>query len=63
MKLKEKVQKVNDSITINRYDNGYMVEIGGKSGDDDWKTCKILCTSFKEMLDLLAEYDAIPVDC
>lgn len=62
MKLKEKVQKVNDSITINRYDNGYMVEIGGKDGDD-WKTCKILCTSFKEMLDLLTEYDSLPVDC
>lgn len=63
MKLKEKIQKVNDSITVNRYDNGYMVEISGKNSDDDWKTCKILCTSFKEMLDILTEYDAIPVDC
>jgi hypothetical protein len=26
-----KLVKVNESITINRYDNGWMVEIGGRN--------------------------------
>jgi hypothetical protein len=25
-----KLSKVNESITINRYDNGFMVEVGGR---------------------------------
>ena len=32
-KLANKLAKVNDSFTVNRYDNGYMVEVGGR--DDE----------------------------
>ena len=37
MKYLNKLQKVNESITINRYDNGYMVEVTGRDDDNDWK--------------------------
>ena len=38
-----KLSKVNESITINRYDNGFMVEVSGRDGESDWKTAKVLC--------------------
>ena len=44
-----KLAKVNESITINRYDNGYMVEVGGRDDDNEWKTAKILCNTDQDM--------------
>ena len=32
MKLSDTLSKVNDSITVYRYDNGYMVEVGEMDG-------------------------------
>ena len=31
-----KLVKVNDSFTVNRYDNGWMVEVNGRDNNDDW---------------------------
>ena len=45
-----KLSKVNESITLNRYDNGFMVEVGGRDGENDWKTAKILCNTEEEMM-------------
>ena len=61
MKLK-KLSKVNESITVNRYDNGWMVEIGGKNDSDDWKTAKILCNTEEEMLDVIKEWNTMEID-
>ena len=47
-KLK-KLAKVNESITINRYDNGFMVEVGGRDEESDWKTAKVLCNTEDEI--------------
>jgi len=47
--------KVNDSFTINIYDNGFMVEIGGQDKNEDWATAKILCKDEKELLTLIQE--------
>ena len=57
-----KLAKVNESITINRYDNAWMVEIGGKDKKDDWKTAKIVCNTEQELLDLIKEYNAADLD-
>ena len=35
-----KLLKVSDSLSINRYDNGWMLELSGKDKEDDWKTTK-----------------------
>ena len=43
-----KLTKVNDSLTVNRYDNGWMVEISGRDDEDDWKSTKILCNRSEE---------------
>jgi len=57
-----KLSKVNESFTINRYDNGFMVEIGGKDKNGDWKNCKILCNTKEELLEVINESLAMEVD-
>ena len=60
-KLK-KLSKVNESITINRYDNGFMVEVGGRDDENDWKTAKVLCNSEEEMLAVVKEWNSMDID-
>ena len=57
-----KLAKVNDAFTVNRYDNGWMVEISGKDKKDDWKTAKIMCSTEAELLDLIKEYNNSDLD-
>ena len=57
-----KLEKVNESITVNRYDNGWMVEIGGRDKDGDWKSTKTLCNTEDEVIAIFKEYNAMPLD-
>jgi hypothetical protein len=57
-----KLAKVNENISINRYDNGWMVEVGGRDNDSDWKTAKILCTTEEEMLEVVKEWNSMEID-
>jgi hypothetical protein len=57
-----KLTKVNENISINRYDNGWMVEIGGRNKKEDWATTKTLCNSEQEVLDLIKEWNTLPLD-
>lgn len=57
-----KFVKVNESITINRYDNGWMVEVGGRDKKEDWKNSKTLCNTEEELLALIREYNGIELD-
>jgi ketol-acid reductoisomerase len=59
-KLADKLTKVNESFTINMYDNGYMVEVGGRDDEDDWKTAKIICATLDEVIEIVREADAMP---
>jgi hypothetical protein len=61
MKL-TKLTKVNDSITVNRYDNGWMVEVSGRDDEDNWKSTKILCNTEEELLDLIKEYNSMELN-
>lgn len=55
MKLSDKLAKCGDSLTINMYDNGYMVEVSGRDSDDDWKTAKILCPTLDDVYAVIKE--------
>jgi hypothetical protein len=55
MKLSDKLAKVGDSLTINMYDNGFMVEVSGRDSDDDWKTAKILCPTLEDVYAVIKE--------
>ena len=57
-----KLAKVNDSITLNRYDNGWMVEVGGRDEESDWKTAKVLCNTEDELIALIKEYNSMDVE-
>lgn len=54
-KISDKLSKVNESFTINMYDNGYMVEVSGRNKKGDYVTAKIMCTSMDEVIDLVRE--------
>ena len=55
MKLSDKLSKVGDSLTINMYDTGFMVEVSGRDSDDDWKTAKILCPTLEDVYAVIKE--------
>ena len=57
-----KLAKVNESITINRYDNGFMVEVGGRDDENDWKTSKVLCGTEEDMIAVVKEWNSMELD-
>ena len=57
-----RLKKVSDSFTINRYDNGWMVEISGKNSDDDWSTVKFVCNTEDDLIKLIAAYNKLELD-
>lgn len=61
-KLGDKLKKVNESLTVHYYDNGYMVEIGGRTKDDEYTNAKILCNTLAEVVELLNEADSMERD-
>ena len=62
MKKLNKLSKVNESITINRYDNGFMVEVSGRDDESDWKTAKVLCSTLEEMVAVVQEWTSMDLD-
>jgi hypothetical protein len=50
-----KLSKVNETFTVYRYDNGFMIEVGGRDEENDWKTCKVLCTCEDELITVIKE--------
>ena len=55
MKLSDKLNKVGDSLTVNMYDNGYMVEVSGRDEDGDWATAKIICPTLDDVTAVIKE--------
>jgi len=52
-----KLVKVFENFTVNRYDNGWMVEVSGRDKNSDNKTMKIVCNTEDEVLTLVKEYN------
>ena len=51
----DKLTKVNESFTINMYDNGFMGEAGGRNKKGDYVNAKILCNTLDEVVSLVRE--------
>jgi hypothetical protein len=60
MKLSDKLAKSGDSLTVNMYDNGFMVEVSGRDSSDDWKTAKVMCKTLEEVYAVIAEAATMP---
>ena len=57
-----KLDKVNESFTINRYDNGFMVEVSGRDKENDWKTAKVMCSTEAELFEVVKEALTMELD-
>jgi hypothetical protein len=57
-----KLAKVNESITINRYDNGWMVEIGGRDKKEEWKNTKTMCNTEEDVIAVIKEWNSMELD-
>jgi len=55
MNLSDKLSKCGDSLTVNMYDNGFMVEVSGRDDKDDWKTAKIMCPTLEEVVNVITQ--------
>ena len=53
--ISDKLVKVNENFTINMYDNGFMIEVGGRDHENEWKTAKIMVTTVDELVALVRE--------
>ena len=54
-KVAGKLAKVNENFSVYMYDNGYMVEVGGRDKKDDWKTSKIMVGTVDELIAVIKE--------
>lgn len=57
-----KLAKVNESITINRYDNGWMIEIGGRDKKEEWKNTKTMCNTEEDVIAVIKEWNSMELD-
>lgn len=60
--LSDKLVKVNDSFTINMYDNGFMIEVGGRNKKGDYVNAKILCSTIEQLVALVQEASTMERD-
>ena len=57
-----KLAKVNENISLNRYDNGFMVEVSGRDKKEDWKTAKVMCNTEEELFAVIKEWITMDLD-
>lgn len=62
MKLNDKLAKVNDNFNIYMYDNGFMLEISGRTDSEEWATAKVLCNTLDELVALITEATSMERD-
>jgi hypothetical protein len=62
MKLSDKLVKCSDSLTVNLYDNGFMVEVSGRDEESDWKSAKIMCQTLDEVFAVITEASTMERD-
>jgi len=61
-KIGDKLAKVNESFTVNMYDNGFMFEISGRDEDGDYKSAKIMVSDLAQLAALVQEATELPRD-
>jgi len=54
-KISDKITKVSESFTINMYDNGYMIEVGGSDANDDWKNVRLTVAELDGLITIIKE--------
>ena len=62
MKFSDKLKLINVGYTVNKYDNGFMVEVTGRDNEDEYKTVRILAANVDELVELIKDLALIKVD-
>jgi len=39
-----------------------MAEVGGRNENEEWRTCKIVCNTEDELIDIIKEWNMMEVD-
>jgi hypothetical protein len=60
VKLPSKLFKISESITINFYDNGLMLELTGQDDKENWVVAKIIAPTLSDLHPLLHEIFVLP---
>lgn len=60
--LLNKLDTVDGSCTVHRYDNGWMLEVPGRNQEGDWATAKILCNTEEELIEYIRQYNTVALD-
>lgn len=61
-KIADKLTKVNESFSVNMYDNGYMIEVSGRDSNNDYKTAKIMISTVDDLLAIIKEVTGMERD-
>lgn len=62
MKIADKLIKVENSFTVNRYDNGFLFTVSGKNKNDDWQNAYIICENMNSLTTLIREFSEFPLN-
>ena len=62
VKLSDVFMNVSESVTLNRYENGWMVEVSGNDYDDRWQNKKFIFPDLKNVLTFVEEYSKIKLN-
>jgi hypothetical protein len=62
MRITDKLKSVDDEISINLCDNGYVVEARGESvhEDDGWVTAKVVCNNLEQVYQTIRDITELP---
>ena len=53
--VSDKLAKVNENFAVNMYDNGYMLEVGGRDKKGEYANAKIMCSTVEHLMALIGE--------
>lgn len=59
-KLIDHFAKVNDNYTITNCHNGYVVDVAGQDGDDNWISAKFVVKTIDELKDVVQDLAWMP---
>ena len=54
-KISDKLVKVGESFSVYMYDNAYMIEVGGRDSEGDYKTVKLMVPALDQLQALIKE--------
>jgi hypothetical protein len=58
--INSRIVHVNDSFSVNMYDNGFMVECSGRDNEQNYASSKTMCSNLDELVALIQTIATMP---